>query len=440
MGVDLRRPHPRDRLDLGARSRGASGGPGASGSSSSSSSSSSSTRPTSCSATRSIPARAGRACRRSTRSSASCSSRSASSPSGSPRASSTRSCSRATWPADGGLDVRSRSSSASRGCSRSPARSTQRARRQAHRRAARRAAGGARVTTAEKYVTAAYLVVLAVVLALRRHLRVQALPARAGGRRAAPSWRAARSEARASRSRPARTAAGMTEAALLLFWPALPGYAEAAVAYAGDTVRPGRLGRYAIWGVRLGWLAQTALLVAQACGAGRLPVGDVGRLAEPLRLDVRRRLSDLGLPRAVPAARARRHAARGRRCSSSRGRPAASASRRAPSSGDVFLASPRRPHPCRLRRLHPRRRPRGPLPLAGPPAEAARRRASSGCARRRSQTLDQLTARRSPSPCPRSRSGLGIGLARLERTAPPSTPSWPDAPDLGVYASFLVLR
>ena len=65
----------------------------------------------------------------------------------------------------------------------------------------------------------------------------------------------------------------MTEAALLLFWPALAGYAEAAVAYAGDTVRPGRLVRYAIWGVRIGWLAQTVLLVAQAVSADGFPWG-----------------------------------------------------------------------------------------------------------------------------------------------------------------------
>jgi ABC-type uncharacterized transport system permease subunit len=65
----------------------------------------------------------------------------------------------------------------------------------------------------------------------------------------------------------------VSEAALLLFWPALAGYAEAAFAYAGDTVRPGRLVRYAIWGVRLGWLAQTALLVAQAASADGFPWG-----------------------------------------------------------------------------------------------------------------------------------------------------------------------
>lgn len=63
------------------------------------------------------------------------------------------------------------------------------------------------------------------------------------------------------------------ELSLLLFWPALAGYTEAAVAYAGDTVRPGRLVRAATWGVRLGWLAQTALLVAQAADADGFPWG-----------------------------------------------------------------------------------------------------------------------------------------------------------------------
>jgi ABC-type uncharacterized transport system permease subunit len=63
----------------------------------------------------------------------------------------------------------------------------------------------------------------------------------------------------------------MTEATLLLFWPALIGYGEAALSYAGETLRPGRLARYAIWGVRLGWLAQTALLIAQAARADGFP-------------------------------------------------------------------------------------------------------------------------------------------------------------------------
>lgn len=57
----------------------------------------------------------------------------------------------------------------------------------------------------------------------------------------------------------------------LLLFPALLAYAEAAVAYAGDARRPGRLGRLATWGVRLGWLVQTALLVYQAARADGFP-------------------------------------------------------------------------------------------------------------------------------------------------------------------------
>src|SRR3954465_11050138 len=50
------------------------------------------------------------------------------------------------------------------------------------------------------------------------------------------------------------------------FWPALLGYGEAALAYA--TVRTSRA---ATWGVRLGWLAQTALLIAQAVRSDGVP-------------------------------------------------------------------------------------------------------------------------------------------------------------------------
>jgi len=50
----------------------------------------------------------------------------------------------------------------------------------------------------------------------------------------------------------------------LLFWPALLLYGEAAVGYFGDARRPGAAGRAATWGVRLGWLVQTALLAVQA--------------------------------------------------------------------------------------------------------------------------------------------------------------------------------
>jgi ABC-type transport system involved in cytochrome c biogenesis permease subunit len=57
----------------------------------------------------------------------------------------------------------------------------------------------------------------------------------------------------------------------LLVWPALIAYGEAAVAYAGNARRPGSLGRIATWGVRIGWLAQTALLGGQAARADSFP-------------------------------------------------------------------------------------------------------------------------------------------------------------------------
>jgi ABC-type uncharacterized transport system permease subunit len=53
-----------------------------------------------------------------------------------------------------------------------------------------------------------------------------------------------------------------------LFWPALLGYGEAALAYASA-----RTSRAATWGVRLGWLAQTALLALQAARADGFPWG-----------------------------------------------------------------------------------------------------------------------------------------------------------------------
>ena len=57
----------------------------------------------------------------------------------------------------------------------------------------------------------------------------------------------------------------------LRFWPALLAYGEATVALVGETRRPGALGRAAIWGVRAGWIAQTALLIAQASSAEGFP-------------------------------------------------------------------------------------------------------------------------------------------------------------------------
>jgi ABC-type uncharacterized transport system permease subunit len=57
----------------------------------------------------------------------------------------------------------------------------------------------------------------------------------------------------------------------LLFWPALLLYGEAAVGYLGEARRPGSAGRLATWGVRLGWIAQTALLANQAARRDGFP-------------------------------------------------------------------------------------------------------------------------------------------------------------------------
>jgi ABC-type uncharacterized transport system permease subunit len=51
-----------------------------------------------------------------------------------------------------------------------------------------------------------------------------------------------------------------------LFWPAVLGYGEAAFAYGSA-----RTSRLATWGVRLGWLAQTAMLALQATRADGFP-------------------------------------------------------------------------------------------------------------------------------------------------------------------------
>ena len=87
----------------------------------------------------------------------------------------------------------------------------------------------------------------------------------------------------------------------LLVWPALLAYGEAAVAYAGELRGPaGRRGS-AIWGVRIGWLAQTALLVAQARRAtGSRGARGPARSTSSSWLVVAR-LPDLGLPPPLPA-------------------------------------------------------------------------------------------------------------------------------------------
>lgn len=52
----------------------------------------------------------------------------------------------------------------------------------------------------------------------------------------------------------------------VFFWPALLGYGEAALAYGSP-----RTARAATWGVRVGWLAQTALLAVQAVRSDGFP-------------------------------------------------------------------------------------------------------------------------------------------------------------------------
>jgi ABC-type uncharacterized transport system permease subunit len=59
----------------------------------------------------------------------------------------------------------------------------------------------------------------------------------------------------------------------LLFWPVLVLYGEAAVGYLGEARRPGTAWRAATWGVRLGWLVQTALLGVQAVREDGFPWG-----------------------------------------------------------------------------------------------------------------------------------------------------------------------
>jgi ABC-type uncharacterized transport system permease subunit len=59
----------------------------------------------------------------------------------------------------------------------------------------------------------------------------------------------------------------------LFVWPAMIAYGEAVIAYAGSFRGHGLYGRAATWGVRIGWLAQTALLVVQALDTEGFPWG-----------------------------------------------------------------------------------------------------------------------------------------------------------------------
>ena len=154
------------------------------------------------------------------------------------------------------------------------------------------------MTTAEKYVTAAYCAIFAVVLV---YVAIIALKLQRLEREV--DELVERTEAA---EEPSTSRCPLAE---LLFWPALLLYGEAAVGYFGDARTPaspacGDVGRP----------PRLAAADRAPRGAGgareRLPVGDVGGLAQPLRLARGRGVSDLGLPRRVPAARSRRHADR----------------------------------------------------------------------------------------------------------------------------------
>jgi len=59
----------------------------------------------------------------------------------------------------------------------------------------------------------------------------------------------------------------------LLVVPAVFAYVAAALGFAGELRGPGLGGRLGTWGVRLGWLAQTALLLAQVATSDGFPWG-----------------------------------------------------------------------------------------------------------------------------------------------------------------------
>ena len=112
------------------------------------------------------------------------------------------------------------------------------------------------VSSGEKYVAAAYAVVFVTVLV---YVVIIAAKLSRLERETAELAELAR-----------RRADAMAE---LLVVPALLAYGEAAVAYAGELRGPGLAGRLATWGVRIGWLAQTALLVGQAASSEGFPWG-----------------------------------------------------------------------------------------------------------------------------------------------------------------------
>ena len=312
-------------------------------------------------------------------------------------------CSRARGPQMSRLDVRDvlrlpRGDARARGLV-----LRDRARRQAARREAARAAGAARLVTAsEKYVAAAYLVVFVTVLAY-----VLIIGAKLGRleREVAELTELAEAEARWL-----SCSSGLR----------LLAYGEAAAAYYGEARHPGRLGRAATWGVRVGWLLQTALLIVQAVSADGFPWGSwAGSLNLFVWLVVGIYLV-WGCNSPLPPARARGAAARGGAVRA-RLRGRRDLDRGDDQPAEPLPRPPRRARARRLRRLHPRGRALGALPLAGAAAEAARAGDPQGddpVARRRSTSWRRGS---SSSRCPRSRSGSRSGSCGCAPTAAAST-------------------
>ena len=258
------------------------------------------------------------------------------------------------------------------------------------------------MTTAEKYVTAAYCVVFAVVLVyvlliavklgrldrevdeLERRVETPAR-ARSGSRR---RWLSSSSGRRSSST------------------------ARRPSAYLGDARHPGRAGRLATWGVRLGWLAQTALLAAQAARDDGFPWGT---WAASLNLFVWLVVSAYliwGCRGAVPAARSRRDAARGRAArrplapAAGRESAARATTRRSSSSSMSASSSPRSPAS--------RSRPGCRGSTSG--RSGGSRAAPATILRRQIPalaTLDSLALRTVAWSVPLLTLGIAVGLARL---------------------------
>ena len=213
---------------------------------------------------------------------------------------------------------------------------------------------------------------------------------------------AAPAAARRARREGART---VVEA---LFWPALLGYGEAAFAYTSA-----RTSRAATWGVRIGWLAQTALLAVQAARADGFPWSTwAGSLNLFVWLVVgayliwgcrpRYRLLGLAVMPLAAGALPRRAARRRHR------------RRRELRLREPLPRPPRRARARGVRRLHARRGARGALPLGGAAAAAPRGRhpAAAAAAARDARAADLRTVAVS---LPLLTLGLAAGIVRLRQ-------------------------